>query len=231
MNSIIKSGTLGDQTAIRPLAALAASQAEPVLSHQEQELIALRQRVAALEQDLRERDRKIESLHADVNRAYEDGKLAGHSAGLLEAEEKQAERLSLLEDAIDQAQTKISESLASMERLSATLARECLEIILGDAESRADIVRSIVSIQIAKLDKAMILGVDLSREDFPDAGALKEISESVGLPRAMLMARADLPSGACIFSLKLGRMDASVDQQWSVLLELLDEIAASGEAG
>lgn len=231
MNSIIKSGTLDDTAPIRPLAALAASRAEPVLSHQELELIASRQRIAALEQELRERDRKIEDLRADVNRAYEEGKSAGHSAGLAEAEDRQAERISLLERAVGDAQMQLSEGLASMERLSGILARECLDIILGDAKSRADIVKSIISAQIVRLDKAMVLSIDLSLEDFPDSAALKDVADNAGLPSAVLMARPELSSGACIFNLKLGRMDASIDRQWSVLREVLGEIAASGEAG
>jgi len=231
MNSIIKSGNLDDLSTVRPLAALAASGAASVLSHQEQELIALRQRIAALERDLRERDAATENLRADVARAYETGKIEGREAGLSEAEDKQTERLSLLKNAIKDAQGELSKNMSSLERLSALLARECLDIILGDAEARAGIVQSIVSTQIAKLDKAMVLGIDLSSEDFPDANALKELADTAGVPRAILMTRTELSSGACIINLRLGQMDAGIDRQWGVLREVLGDIAAPAEAG
>lgn len=223
MNRIIKSGDLGDL--VRPLAHV------PPPSRRDEELHALRQRIASLESDIRQRDAAIEGLKADVKRAFEEGNAQGYRNGLSDAEDRQSERLSLLERGVTKACAELAENMASLERLSALLAHECLDIILGEAADRAEIVRRIIASQIARLDRAMLLAVEVSRQDFPDDDALGSVAAHTGLPLAILSADSEAPSGACSMQLRLGRIDVGIDQQWGVLRDLLDEISLPRSAG
>ncbi len=224
MSGIIKSENANGLTQVRPLAALTAA-----MTKQDEERERLRRRIAALEADLNQRDKTIENLHGDVIRAREEGMEDGRKAGLAEAQDLQAERLVLLETAMNRAQSELAASLQSLERLAPLLAQECLEIVLGDADDRAGLLSRIVRAQMGKIDKAALLGIELSRQDFPDEDALAAFASRSGLAAVALTA-SDMPGGGCVMTLRLGRMDVGIHQQWGVLRDLLGEMAMPGDA-
>ena len=221
MSAIIKSSNVTD-LAVRPIA---VPPPVPQISQAEEERERLQRKIADLERELRQRDAAIAELRLEVERALERGTAEGRTIGLAEAEDRQSERLALLKKGVEQAQSALSENLASLERLSAVLARECVDIILGDAEDRAEFLSSIVSAQIAKLDQAMILAVEVSDQDFPDEEALAALAERTGVASRMFSLRADMAPGGCVMTLRLGRMEIGLNQQWSTLRELLGEMA------
>lgn len=223
MSGIIKSGNLADLSAVRSIAVPSPVSAASMKLEEERE--RARKRIAALEEDLRKRDASIVALRADVDRAFEEGKAQGHNAGLAEAQDRQTERLSLLDDALHQANAELSKGLSSLDRLAALLARECLDKILGSSADHAELLGRIISTQIAKIDKAMLLGIEVSRQDFSDDEMLAVLRKPSGLPSIALTARDDLPSGGCVMQLRLGRMNIGIDQQWSALREVLGEMA------
>jgi flagellar biosynthesis/type III secretory pathway protein FliH len=226
MNGIIKSGMLGERSGVRPLGATAAV----VLTPYDEELNRLRQRIAFLETELRQRDTTIDRLNGDVKRASEDGVEHGRAAGLAEAKDLQLERLQLLEEGLAKAQAGLSENLSSLEGLACVLARECLDIMLGRSEDRASVLEAIIGAQVAKVGKAMLLRIDVSSEDFPDESLIDAIGKRMGLPDAILTARDDLDSGACQMVLRLGQMEIGIDRQWGTLREILDDMSVSGDA-
>jgi type III secretion protein L len=183
-----------------------------------------------LEAELRERDEAIRTLRADVERAFEQGKEEGRGAGFSQAEDRQAERLSLLEAGIRAAQAKFSDSMTSLDRLSVVLAQDCLEIILGSGADRADLVRRIIAAQVGHVEKSMLLEIEVSHEDFPDSESLAALSRKLGLPADMLAADRGLVSGDCMINLRLGRMNVGVRQQWGALKDLLSQMALPAEA-
>lgn len=223
MSGIIKSGNLADLSVVRPVAVPAAISAASI--RQEEERERSHKRIAALEEDLHKRDASITALRADVERAFEEGKTQGHAAGLAEAQDRQAERLSLLDNAVRQALEKMSTDLSSLERLAAVLARECLDKILGSPDDHAELLGQIISKQIAKIDKVMLLGIEVSQQDFPDDEALAALGKRIGLSAVALTARDDMASGGCVMQLRLGRMNIGIDRQWGALREVLDEMA------
>jgi flagellar biosynthesis/type III secretory pathway protein FliH len=230
MTGIIKSGNLNDLSSVRPLSVL-QQQIPAVLSRQEEEVDALHQQIASLEKELGLRSAAIKSLHSDIERAFEEGKAQGRNTGLAEAEDRQTLRFSLLNDAIRQSQNKLVHDVGSLERLSALLARECLDIIFGNNAAHASMVERIIASQIAKIDKSMVLSVEVSRDDFPDGDALDALAVSTALPRTLLTAKPGAATGSCLINLRLGRMDVGIDQQWSSLREVLGEMARPGEGG
>jgi len=127
---------------------------------------------------------------------------------------------------VRQARARLDESLASLERLAAALAGECLDTVLGDRKYRAQTVRKILAAQCAKIEKSALLAVELSDADFPDAEALAVIERDIAPSQAALSARAEVPSGGCRMVLRLGQMDVGLDRQWGTLRDLLAEIAS-----
>lgn len=225
MSRVIKSGNFADLALVRPLSPPASLVPTIVVSHQEEENNSQRQRITSLEADLRKRDAAITELRAGTERAFEDGKAQGRAEGLSEAEDRQAERLALLETALATAQCELSARLASFERLAALLARESLDVLLGDPEHRAATLKKILAQQVSKIEKSSLLGVSLSREDFPDKDALASAARRAGVSGTLLSNGADVPAGGCVMTFKLGKMDVGIDQQWGVLRGLLAGMA------
>jgi flagellar biosynthesis/type III secretory pathway protein FliH len=230
MSGIIKSGNLVDLSVVRPLSAQPVVALAVSKSRDDEDRDRLRHRIATLEAEVRECDEAIRALQSDVERAFKQGKEEGRNAGFAQAEDRQAERLSLLESGIRAAQTKLSEYVTSLDRLSVLLAQDCLDILLGSCADRADLVRRIIAAQVGHIDKSMLLEIEVSREDFPDGESLVTLSHKVDLPTGMLTAGPGLVSGDCMINLRLGRMNVGLRQQWGVLKDLLSQMALPEEA-
>ncbi len=224
MSGIIKSGNLSDLASVRALHTPAPAAVLPLV-RQDEEKERLRRSVATLEGELRERDVAIEVLRKDVERAFDDGMAKGRDAGLTEAADRQADRLVLLERSLEETKDALGAGLVSLDRLAALLARDCVEMILGNADDRAGLIARIVAAQVAKIDKAMLLGIEVSREDFADEAALADLAGRLAPLSVSLSASADLAAGGCVMVLRLGRMRVGLDQQWGTLSALLGEMA------
>jgi flagellar biosynthesis/type III secretory pathway protein FliH len=225
MSGVIKSANHAGLSTVRGLGeAHPASSIIPIGKHDEERDTLLR-RIARLEEDLRRRELEAEELRASIEQAREEGIGQGYESGLIAAEDRQAERLELLKKSMVKAQASLTDSLGSLSRLSALLAQDCAEILLGKADDRAEFIARIIETQIAKIDRGMVCEIGLSRLDFPDDQALGTLVERLGSPSIQCLAREDLPSGACIMALKLGRMSVGIDQQWPMLRDLLRQLA------
>lgn len=223
MSNIIKSANAVGIATLHALGALAATSA--AVSAEDEQRQAMLQRIARLEADLRQREAEAADLRAEIERAREDGREQGYESGLAAAEDRQAERLQLLEHAMLRAQATLGENLQSVMRLAPLLAQDCVDIILGDAADRADLIARIAERHLAQLDRAMLVGIRLSRLDFPDDAALAALSARLGQDSALLSAAEDVPSGGCTMVMQLGRIHVGIDQQWPVLREILEEMS------
>jgi flagellar biosynthesis/type III secretory pathway protein FliH len=222
--SVIKSGNLAGLSSVRPIASQAQA-AVVALQRQDEERERLHRRIAGLESELRERDVAIDVLRKDVERAFEEGTAKGHAAGLADAEDKQNDRLGRLEASARKAQEGVAAGLVSLERLAALLARECVDKVLGNAQDRADLIGYIIAVQLAKIDKSMLLAVEVSREDFADDEALAALAQRLAPLTVVIEANGEMASGACAMRLRLGRLSVGIDQQWGALKELLTQMA------
>jgi flagellar biosynthesis/type III secretory pathway protein FliH len=225
MSGIIKLGDhAADHARVRPFGLDALA---PPLSRLEEERDRLRLQIGILESELRQKDSALTGSRAEVERAFVRGNAEGHAAGLSEAQDLQTERVAVLESTALQAQKHLTESLVSLERLAALLARETLDIVLGDPLHRADAVSKIVGAQTSKFEKSALLNITLSHADFPDKKSLSDLAKRIDVPAVRLGTNDELASGACMMTLRLGSLDVGIDQQWGVLRDLLGEIAES----
>jgi len=230
MSGIIKSANSSGLLAVRPLAEpLSVAPVIPLGKHDE-ERDALLRRIARMEDELRQREAEARDLRAAAVKAREEGVEQGYESGLAAAQDRQAERLSLLEKAMLRTQANLAESLTSLSRLSALLAQDCVEIILGNASDRVGFIERIIDTQVARIDRTMLVAIHLSRMDFPDDTELTTLASRLGSAAVSVTAGEDLPAGACVMTLRLGRLSVGIDQQWPVLKNLLDEMALP-EAG
>jgi flagellar biosynthesis/type III secretory pathway protein FliH len=225
VNGIIKSANSSGLSAVHALADPPSVAPIIPLGKHDEERDALLRRIARMEEELRQHEAEAQDLRVAAVTAREQGVEQGYESGLIAAEDRQAERLSLLENAMMRAQANLAESLTSLSRLSALLAQDCVDIILGDAGDRAGFIERIIDVQVARIDRAMLAAIHLSRMDFPDDADLAALTARFGSAAIAVTAGADLPSGACVMTLRLGRLSVGIDQQWPVLKTLLDEMA------
>jgi flagellar biosynthesis/type III secretory pathway protein FliH len=224
MSRIIKSG---DATAVSPVASMMeAPDMAAAPTRRDEELQALLARIAQLEAELRRREAIAGDLEAAAERAREDGREQGYECGLIAAQDRQSERLALLESAMNRAHAALGENAQALGRLAPLLAQECVEILLGNASDRAGIVAEIARKQLARVDRAMLVDVRVSRLDFPDDEALAMLAGRLGLTAMTVNAGDDIASGGCTMVMRLGRIEVGIDQQWPVLRDLLGEISA-----
>lgn len=224
MTDIIKANNLADISAVRPVAGNFSAVPIVPLCKRDEERERLDKRIAVLEENARQKDAVIAALRDDVARAFEDGRMKGYKAGIDEAGDMQAARLSLLEENAGHAQAKLSDAIASLSRLSALLARDCVDAILGNGEDRVEIINRIIKTQIAKIEETTLLTVELSRQDFPDDESLMALAARMDVPAVVFSARPGMASGDCLMTLRLGSMEVGINQQWNCLRGVLNEI-------
>lgn len=224
MSGIIKSANMEPATVLSLTGQLSSAPVVAIATY-DKERNDLLQRIAKLEQKLLMQDSEIGELRVNVIHAREEGVEQGYESGLAAAHDRQSERLALLEEAIQRAQSDLVKSLSALSRLSALLARDCVEIILGNAADRIDFIGRIIESQVARVDRAMLIDVRVSRLDFPDEGEVAGLIRRTGLATFNVLAADDMPSGSCTIALRLGSISVGIDQQWSVLRNLLGEMA------
>lgn len=224
MSGVIKSDNIAALSRVRSLASTASA-----ALREDDERSRMRRRVALLEAHVRERDKTIAGLRSDAEGALERGREEGRERGLAEARDRGDERLANLEAALVRAHAEVSARLESLDRLAPLLARDCLDVILGDPEHRAAQLRKLISAQLAKIESDLVLAIEVSAVDFPSDEALAAITKKLGLPAARLHAKPELAPGACAMRLRLGRLEIGLDQQWGTLRDLLAELALPEE--
>lgn len=207
MTAIIKACEAVGDTPVRAL--------EGAPRPQTREEIALRARIARLEEEVAERERLIASLRDQAESAYADGHTAGRATGAREANDDVEARFALLDRAIGEATAGFGQTLASLEGLAALLARECLERMFGET-SGAEVVLALLRKQVATLERAAIVHIEVAEIDFPNAGACARLAGKLGLQGIEIDARAR-PQGSCTIRLQLGEMEIGLDRQWGAL--------------
>ncbi|MEJ0027188.1 MAG: hypothetical protein WDN01_14260 [Rhizomicrobium sp.] len=223
MSGIIKSGSADESTSVRAIVTFPIAPPAAVVDVERERL---KRRLAELEGELRQRDGAIAELRRNVDGAERRGRIIGREEGLADAQDRQNERLEILAGAVSAARRELSDRLQAIESLAVSLAHDGLEIVFANAGERGELVADAIRAQVAKLDKDLVLTIEVSAEDFASAGLL---AERLGVPAAMVTL-AQAASGHCLIGLRLGRMDVGIDRQWGRLRELLVDMTQSAEA-
>ncbi|MBV8975789.1 MAG: hypothetical protein JO261_14935 [Alphaproteobacteria bacterium] len=184
-----------------------------------------RVRLAHLESELRQRDIQLEDLRHEIPQAFEKGRKEGEAVGLRAAEDRQSERLGLLEAALRDAQARLAQSISGLERLAPLLAGECLDLILGERKYRAAMVRKALAVQLKSIEASCVLAIEVSAQDFPEREALQRLKEDIAPRRIAVEVREEMPSGDCRLVLRLGQMEIGLDQQWTALRGSLEAMS------
>lgn len=222
MSGVIKSGQASADAKVRTLPMRPMT---PVAAPVDPVLAALREELRVLADDNARLEAEVARLTAERPRAREEALSEGRAAGRREAESQAAEALSRLEDGVAHALKAFTADLASLERLAVVLAKESLTRMVGDADARAGLLRDIIRRQVATIDGRSLVRIEVSAEDFPDDAQLAAIAGAGGT-RLDVAASSDLGSGDCHMRLVLGGVEIGVNQQWTRLSALLDELAA-----
>lgn len=218
MKAIIKSGEQLVLSAVRPVDRVSAYEgAQPPL---ENPFAPLERRIEELEAAFAERDITITTLREDVRKARAEGEAKGRERGLREAEDRQADRLALLEKAITAGRARLDDSLADTAQLAAALARDCLDKLFGNPDFRAEAVEAILRVQMARLTGEARIAITVSAADFPDQALAGLVRDGV-----TFASEPDMPSGGCVLKPRLGEIDIGLDTQWQAVRALLDDLA------
>jgi flagellar assembly protein FliH len=223
MTRVIKSAIAG--SSVRPFPAPPAQPPQARRSPEAEEADRLRARLAHLEAALEERDAAIVAIRAEAEAAGRRLREEGYAAGLRDAADRQAERLDLLREAVGRADTTVRQGVEAMERTAVLLARDCLDMMLGETGERGRLVAGLLRHQVAQIDPAGLLRVEVSSEDFPDPATLGRLAAAAGLAEDAIVARPQLAAGGCVMVLRLGRIDAGLGTQWGALRQALSRIA------
>ncbi len=186
------SGTPGGAPAPAPVTV-----AEPLLTQAEaQALVA--ERVAQA---------RKQAAEAAAEKAYQEG----FADGAKSVQSAQEQWLEKLQTGIAQSLEQLEHTLAQAEHLAVELARVTLERVLGCDEARVALLRDIVGQQMSQLSDASVLRVRLSERDLREHADLVPTLQARHGDCVQFVPDAQLAAGACVFELKLGRVDAGID--------------------
>lgn len=172
----------------------------------------LEARIADLERTLADEREAVERRHAQMEHERRAQVAAARVAGREEATVDDRQRTSLLGRGVEQAATEWRDRLAALDRLAAALAAAAMGKMFGDASAVPDIVAATLAHQIDRIGRHAVVRVEVSARDFTEPAAL---AASVDLPSAQVVARDDLPHGACRVRLRLGEIELDPTTQWS----------------
>ncbi|WP_185643722.1 FliH/SctL family protein [Burkholderia cenocepacia] len=164
-------------------------------------------RIAALEAAASGHEAELaQSTRAAFERGVDDG--------IRQAAHAEAERLALLKSGIDAARDMFIARLASLEGLAAEVALVGLERVLGDPTRHAELVIDTVRHRLTSIAQGSLVGIRVSADDFHDPARLDTARRTLDMaPSVSLVADPQLPVGACVIDLTLGKLDAGIPHQ------------------
>lgn len=192
------------ETTSQPIAAKTAVGAAPTQDKSLAKEAHFLDRIAALEKALAEKD---EAINLAKTQSYDEGLKAGEEAAAATSEKT----LELLKISLESEAKTLKERLEGQVDISVEMARTILSRILGDSDALPSHVARTAQHWKQRLSDSSILRVRVSADDFEDQAALDALEES--LPNIEIVPQLDLKPGACVFDLKPGTLDASIDHQ------------------
>ncbi len=179
-------------------------------------MIALRARIAELEQQLAEQE-------SAAGQRVEEARAEGRRAGLAERDESVAKRLILIEEALAAGLGAWSAELAASHGLAVEIARSVLDRMIGNAEWRSELIAHAIARRLAELDFRTLMSLRVSAEDFNE----DDLAGLAPIGKVRVLADPGLASGSCILKLEMGEIELGPDAQWRRAALLLDELGAA----
>jgi flagellar biosynthesis/type III secretory pathway protein FliH len=207
----------------------ARTDAVPPVSREGEALRDAEARILELEARLAERQHAEQALRVQHERALAKAREEAFEQGRDAAQKEDAQRLTLLHDALADLRGRADARLRETERLALVVARDCLDMLFGTAGGRQDEVERLIRHQMARIDHGMVLEIRVSTADFPEEVLIQQLALRLAPGGGLSLLRdPQFKSGQCALALLLGRMEIGLDQQWPALRELLGELARPG---
>ncbi|KRC78104.1 hypothetical protein ASE13_17290 [Sphingomonas sp. Root241] len=191
----------------------------------DQECERLRAQLASLE-------KKLAEVEAAATEAVGIAREEGRSQGLREAEDREAERVSMLGAGIDIAIGDWKKRLEDWDGLAAALAGAALGKIFEPHDDLKERVTRMLARQLREIRRASVVAIHVSRNDFSDGDALDLLGRRLCADGASLAIEVDpeLEAGASRIACRLEQIDLDARAHWSKILRLLDEMASGVDA-
>ncbi|MFC5475500.1 hypothetical protein [Paraherbaspirillum soli] len=205
--------------ALQPVSAQALE--EKLHAEQQAQLATLKQRIAVLEKEA------LLAAEAASKREAESGRQAyekGVADGLKRAEQDWDVQVQTLKEGMQQALAVFSADLNRLEGLSLAVTRAVLDKMVGDPDHRREWVTASIKHQLERLAASAVLGVSVSRHDFPDAEAVAVLCHALGATDCQV--DPQLPAGGCRLKLTLGTVDIDAGTQLQTLGKLFAQLDA-----
>jgi flagellar biosynthesis/type III secretory pathway protein FliH len=196
---------------------------DPALQALEHQVTELQHQLSRMSTRATEQARQLEEAAREIEVTRESSLAEGFTDGLRQAEADFTARSEALAEALASALRTYDSAVKGLEKLSSMIALAALDRVLGPAHGRDDAVARIVARQVDLLASLAPVEVRVSGEDFADSAALHDALVRVGADPARVRADPVLPSGQVTIRLRLGEVDAGIDQQLTALRRLLLE--------
>lgn len=180
---------------------------------------AIRQR--RLEDRVSELEAALIAAGEEQEKACAAALARGREDGLAAAESREAERSEALRSTLAEMQASLERRIGEERDLAIDIARAALDRLFGDPALYRGMVEETARRQAASLARGTIVALRVSASDFPDPSALASLPQ-LG-KQVRVEADPDLESGACVFDLSLGSLDASLDRQAAVIEAVFDQ--------
>jgi len=227
VTSVLKTAHASHQ-AVRPLAMpLAADPPSHArdTSPEDPELVALRARVARLEEACRERDLALAHAAEAAEQAVIAARKQGAEAAGLAFHADDEARIEALRDTLTAALERIEVGLQDLDRLAPALARDAVDALFGGMDRHDATVTAMLTRRLNGLRRDLVLAVRVSGGDFADTGDLAAIvGHRTGCGIDIVIDEALAP-GQCTIDLKLGHIDLDAAAYWRALAATLDAAA------
>lgn len=183
----------------------------------------------AKESELTGRIAELEAKIAIFDEGLERAREAGFEAGKIQGKESAKEEgdavAEWLQAALVSAETAFQDHLANEHDAAIAIAKSILAKVLGEVEDLSALVIQAAAQGRRDLAKSTLLTLRVSANDFRDPDALTSLTAAVG--QIKIEVDSTLASGACIFDLSLGELDASLPRQFANAREFLEQYTSS----
>jgi len=222
MRAVIKSGgaDVAEPFRMSDRASVAAVQEQP--DPRDIELAALRSAVARAEEALAE----AEGVH---RREVESAREQGRKKGLAEAEDREVERLKLLDKTLSAACDVWGSRLDKIDVLAPQLVRAAIARLFDGADDRAELVTAMLARRMRDLRRDSIVALQVSADDFSDEPALAALAASLAVPQVIASIDPTLTAGQARFALKLGTLDLDLSGEWRKVAAALEAMGCETE--
>lgn len=170
----------------------------------------LREQVRHLERQLQQMDDLASEREAA---ALAKGRAEGEAQGIAKVVERSRQRDEHVLRGVEAGLGILDEALRKMEAIAAPIALAAAEQVVGDVTEVKKRVIQVMRRQLGRLKDRRPLQVRVAAEDFSEIGPLVGMLSEAGMDGVEVVADPALPSGSCLFKLRVGQIDAGIQQQ------------------